>query len=540
MTRRSRLILLSACSTAAFFALGLRQIRATSASYDEPVHLAAGFLADSGRLYINALDHPPFAEMWAAAALLPLKPSGLAGHPQWGRLYNFSDAFLYKNRVDADRMLGAARGWSLLTWGALFCAVCVLWGEALGGAPAAAFAGLFSASMPLLYSNAAVVTTDAASAALFALVFYLLSRERRGPRLWCAAGAAAGLALASKFNMIALPGFAAASLLAEARVAPERRARAGHVALACAAALAALALVYKGNLGLYWEGLTLTLHRLGEGRSAFFHGARGTKGWLLYFPAGLALKTPLPALALAAAGARLAARRGGAAAVWAVLPPAAYFAAACVSKTQIGVRHALPVVPFLAAWAGAAAARAWASGAAGRVLAAALTAAQVASVALAPPDALAYFNVLAGGPSGGYRWLVDSNLDWGQGLKALGAELEKRGRPRIYLSYFGTGDPSYYGISYCPAAWSSNVERREGVSCPDRGEPALFAVSATNLQAVYFADPRLFSWLSPESAVARPDDSIFLFDLTSDPAARRKLAELLRLSGAPERAASAL
>ena len=41
------------------------------------------------------------------------------------------------------------------------------------------------------------------------------------------------------------------------------------------------------------------------------------------------------------------------------------------------------------------------------------------SVLLYHPYYLAYFNQLAGGPSGGYRVLVDSNLDWGQDLPGL-------------------------------------------------------------------------------------------------------------------------
>src|SRR5262249_51727095 len=40
------------------------------------------------------------------------------------------------------------------------------------------------------------------------------------------------------------------------------------------------------------------------------------------------------------------------------------------------------------------------------------------SLAIAP-HYLAYFNELAGGPSQGYRHLVDSSLDWGQDLPGL-------------------------------------------------------------------------------------------------------------------------
>ncbi len=68
------------------------------------------------------------------------------------------------------------------------------------------------------------------------------------------------------------------------------------------------------------------------------------------------------------------------------------------------------------------------------------------------PHYLAFFNSLAGGPKNGYRHLVDSSLDWGQDLPGLKKWIEShKDDPAapgpIYLSYFGTGDPQYYGIS---------------------------------------------------------------------------------------------
>ncbi len=68
------------------------------------------------------------------------------------------------------------------------------------------------------------------------------------------------------------------------------------------------------------------------------------------------------------------------------------------------------------------------------------------------PHYLAYFNPIAGGPRNGYRHLIDSSLDWGQDLPGLKKWLEDhKDDPgwlgEVYLSYFGTGDPQYYGIS---------------------------------------------------------------------------------------------
>ena len=43
----------------------------------------------------------------------------------------------------------------------------------------------------------------------------------------------------------------------------------------------------------------------------------------------------------------------------------------------------------------------------------------VLSSILIYPHYLAYFNEFVGGPNNGYKYMVDSNLDWGQDLKGL-------------------------------------------------------------------------------------------------------------------------
>jgi hypothetical protein len=54
---------------------------------------------------------------------------------------------------------------------------------------------------------------------------------------------------------------------------------------------------------------------------------------------------------------------------------------------------------------------------------------------------------LAGGPNGGWRYLVDSNLDWGQDLGGLKQWMDENEVDHIWLSYFGEGRPDYYGIT---------------------------------------------------------------------------------------------
>lgn len=519
-------------------ALGSDFIRASAPTYDEPVHLASGYAALRARP-LNWRDHPPLAEMWGALPLLALKPAAMPQAQASLGLYDFADAFLYKNIVGPGRLMTAARAWCLATWMALLLGTAGAWAFALGGAEAAAAACLTMALMPPLVSNAALVTTDAAPTALFFLAFFLLSRRRRPAWLWAAAGAALGLSAAAKFSLFVAPVFAAAGLLTERRLDGVPRPRPRELLLLAAAALAALWLVYaRWGLGMYWEGLVATLTRLGQGRASFLAGRHSVTGFLLYFPAALALKTPTPSLLLAAGMTVAWLRRPARDGFWLVFPPFAYFALACGAKTQLGVRYILPVYPFLCVAAGCGAASLWRAGLRSRALAAVLLIWQAASVARCAPDLLAYFADAAGGPAAGVDWLVDSNLDWGQGLKELGAELARRGSPAVYLSYFGVADPSEYGIRYLPLGWVSNVTRREGVAEPEPGAPVLLAVSATNRQGVYYANPESWRWLSARAPVFVAGHSIFLYDLTRDADGRERLAELAAGAGFPRRARS--
>lgn len=60
------------------------------------------------------------------------------------------------------------------------------------------------------------------------------------------------------------------------------------------------------------------------------------------------------------------------------------------------------------------------------------------------PSYIAYYNELIGGPKNGYKYLVDSNTDWGQDLKRLAAFVDKNNIEEIKLDYFGGADPKYY------------------------------------------------------------------------------------------------
>jgi hypothetical protein len=134
---------------------------------------------------------------------------------------------------------------------------------------------------------------------------------------------------------------------------------------------------------------------------------------------------------------------------------------------------------------------------------------------------LAYFNELAGGPDNGYKYLVDSNLDWGQDLAGLKKYMDKNSIKSVKLSYFGSADARYYDIKY---EYLPSI----GLEPDNPGEPwwyedgytedcgpvqGLIAVSATNLQGVLFENRECFKWLEDYEPVAKIGYSIFIYDV---------------------------
>ncbi len=60
------------------------------------------------------------------------------------------------------------------------------------------------------------------------------------------------------------------------------------------------------------------------------------------------------------------------------------------------------------------------------------------------PNFLTYFNEAVGGPTQGYKYVSDSNLDWGQSLKELAVFAKENNIEKLQLDYFGGGSPEYY------------------------------------------------------------------------------------------------
>ncbi|MBI2498164.1 MAG: glycosyltransferase family 39 protein [Opitutae bacterium] len=235
-------------------------------------------------------------------------------------------------------------------------------------------------------------------------------------------------------------------------------------------------------------------------RSAFLAGEYGYFGWIRFFPLAFLWKSTLALLAALAVGAGAllhrwrnhAARRADD--LSDVAPLLVLFGVygifSLASHLNIGHRHILPLYPVLFILVGGLAAPGLLAGGRRAALVALLIAGQLLAHAGVAPHYLAFFNSLAGGPANGHRLLVDSSLDWGQDLPGLALWLQESNRGAtaqpVFLSYFGSGEPKYYGIKAVALPYVNGFKLPHPWYEPAAG---IYCISATMLAQVYGAVP---------------------------------------------------
>lgn len=507
-------------------------------TWDEAIHLAAGYsIWKTGDYRMNP-EHPALGHLLHAAPLLLLQPELPLAHPSWAArdARAFGEQFLYEGTQPPDRLLFAGR---LVAMGSTWTLAAALswWVRKRAGAVAALAAlALFSLD-PTVLAIGRYVTNDMVTALFFFLACALcIDYLEDGRRLWPAMAALSAATLSKYSALILIPAFVALALI--------RRRSLGRPARVFAAAWTGMFLLVhapevkasfdyvtkKERWGPYKTpslqdqadrttpiGQTLRwLGRRGLPPYAYFVGLngqaqyfRGHPSYLLgrisrqgspwYFPVAVAVKTPLAVLlaALAAALALALRRRWpGSAATGLTVPTALFLAAAIASSLNIGIRHLLPV------FAPAYALLAMTLASAGlRQLALAAIAGAALESAWIYPHHLSFFNLAAGGPSQGPRYLLDSNIDWGQDGKRLAAYQQQSGNKPLCVLYFGTARLGVYGL------WWEEV-LRDGKFRDD----CVAAVSVTALHGLYMdGDP--LAPLRARTPDGRIGYSIYLYDL---------------------------
>ncbi len=283
----------------------------------------------------------------------------------------------------------------------------------------------------------------------------------------------------------------------------------------------------------FWKGIgAQVVHTLDQSgwtheECQYLWGRFDPDGWWWYFPLAFAWKTPLPllagfALAIAASGIALGSRlrRRGLARVLAradvgsfalVVPPLVYAGFCVCSTIDIGHRFLLPLYPFLFVALGGLARLAWLRSKRARVAGIALASWLAVGTSASLGDPLAYFNETVGGTAHGWRYLVDSNVDWGQDLGRLRGRLRAAGIHRFFLDVHHSARPvedlHLWGAQPIPdASWDDRPPAIDG----------LVVVSATRLLSKDARAPRpRYWWLLDEKPFARVGASLFAYWVAS-------------------------
>ncbi|QDT54683.1 hypothetical protein Pan44_27180 [Caulifigura coniformis] len=274
------------------------------------------------------------------------------------------------------------------------------------------------------------------------------------------------------------------------------------------------------------EGIFFQFQHSGWGHSAYLMGNFSKFGWWYFFPCAFAFKSTPVELAItlfligvgirAAIITRLHPGRIDPLSLTVVVSTVIFCGLMIASPLNLGQRYILPVYPLLILLGIDQLVRKISNRPVVlATIAAGLLAGQVVSSRSVSSDFLVYFNSFCGGTSHGRWLLVDSSLDWGQGLKEL-KRFQDDHPERLALKYFGTALPQDYGVR------AFNVDEAP----LDVDSVRYFAISATYLQGDYTLEVDPFHPLRQLEADAKAGESILIYDL-EQPDRRKALAASL-------------
>lgn len=523
-----------------------------SQTYDEPAHIAAGLEWLERGTYQLEVDHPPLARVFNAVGpwLAGARPEGISGIWQEGNEILHSTGN-YKH------ILALARAGTLPFFIlAVFFIAWTSW-KKLDVATALIAVVLFS-TLPIVLGHAGLATNDmAVTATVFmALVSMLLWYENPEPGYGILAGLAVALALLSKFSAVVY--LTAGGLLAvgwliwQERGDLRIREKLAGIPVILLVSFFVLWGGYRFSIGPFWidryeiynetinryvgssgtlhdlvyavikapvypaiefvQGIIHVAHHNAIGHRSYFMGEISEFGWWNFFLVGTFVKTPLAFLALTGTGivSIFSSRISKQQKQWLILfliIAASFFLSTLTVNINIGIRHILPVFPFLSVIAAAGFMYLWrmdryyvVARSAAIIL---LSGCLIASVR-AHPDYFSYFNIFA--DDNPEDFLINSDLDWGQDLLRLEHVLLEKDINELYLVYFGSADIERFDLP--------PVKKLE----PGQQARGWIAISMRRLRDDGSTSPPYdgYRWLEKFEPVERIGRSIYLYKITDN------------------------
>ncbi len=525
-----------------------------SNTFDEPGHILAGYAyLTEGMDFLATIDHPimgrvPMAFFPAVLLDLDFNQGVSPLMSDNSDFYPYSLKFLFQNRVEGQRILFLSRLGNIAL-GVILGVYVFLWSERLWGVKGAVFSLFIYSLYPDILAHSGISTTDFPLTTFFFIASYYLWRtldEGLKPGLIVMAGIFTGLGLATKHTAILLLIFSIPIFLYSLKRQRKSAFLAKGILFAAFIYLTiwiAYGFRYSSEsvfyTGLLWDRIqgpwvvnvfdvlrsvkalpeaylysfASAIGSAGAGRASFLMGEYSLTGWWYYFIVTFFIKTPVPVIFFMIAAVAYSMREKAlffkSAVVFA--PALMIFIFVSMQTVNIGHRYLLSAYPFVFALIGIIPGIKTKSLGLARIVIAGFSLWFIYGAFSIHPHELAYFNEFIGGPENGYRYLVDSNVDWGQDLIGLKEYMDKNDIKTVKLAYFGFSDPSYYGIDYeYLPSYAINEPKNAKSEIQLKG---WFAISATMLQGVYMVDRDIYRIFREMEPIEKIGYSIFIYRL---------------------------
>ena len=533
----------------AFFTLAAENARKASITVDEGLHIASGYTILVTGDYRLVEEHPPLIKLWMALPLLPLSdmadPTTLSA---WDTskyaisesvpLLKMAQQLLYVH-LPVEQWLLPAR-FMCIYLGILTLSLLFRWTTELWGIPGSLLVIALAAFDPNIIAYSAVAGTDIGAAFFILLSLWLGSKFIRTPnkRFTLLTGLTLGLALTTKLTavLVIIP-MGLTGLFKYLRGSKMTRGPyVRSIIILIIVTFLTMWCIYSFQIGkitgipvplpmpAHATPFLRLLQHAGEGHQAYLFGENKLDGWWYYFPLAYLVKTPIPVLLLFPLAIIVSVRQ----ALWSkpqsgliVIFFLLYAATSIASSLNIGYRHIVPLLCLIYIWTGAVLIinKSWS-----RLLCYSLLVYQVFSTLYASPYHLGWFNAISGGVKNGWRYLADSNTDWGQGYKALSSYQNDQNIPTMRLAGFVFYDPAIYELDYTPLP---PLHGDTPAIFPNRfaPPPGHYAISLTSLDGIPLADNEMYDWFRWQQPTQRIANAIHYYRVTTEDVAADWVAQ---------------
>ncbi|MCD6422582.1 MAG: glycosyltransferase family 39 protein [Elusimicrobia bacterium] len=556
-----------------FILLGSISIIEKSPTFDEPLHLADGIANFKFLKFRFGIEHPPFLRLMAAlpsffyelkfpASKELIRKKSEVKIKNWSPVkdFTFAKRFFYLFNPDKTEALFFLGRFAILLLGIPLFFVIERWTKHLYGERRALITLILLALTPNILAHARLITTDFGSSVFIVCGAYFLWKFTGNLRkkhfllsafFW-------GLALVSKYSaifffivfhitaffytkskkkffyffLLEIPVLVFMINACFFFTEPVGRNFFRDENLSFIPGYARIPVLFFSKFLLipeiYTRGIFYSFYHSLRGHGTYLIGRYSNLGWWYYFPLAFLIKSTTTFLFLFVLSIlSLKKRKLSKDEIFFIIPSVLFLLFMMKSHLNIGVRHILILWMFGAVFC-----------ARSGVFIRKKFIIFVYVFALFEnlfvfPHYISQINLFLGGPKKGYKYLADSNLDWGQDLKILSKWWKRQKRPLLILSYFGTGEPFFYGMEFVNCL-SLSVPGIYEILPQKNSHQKFFAISVTNLLGVYRWNKDLFAYFRDKKPDARAGYSIYIYDITDDLKAQKILKGIFKAQGRDE------